>query len=147
MKKFQRISLLLVLALALKAHAQPADFVKISGSVVDKQGHPVADASVDCYLFPNQGLAMAMPDVESKQHTTTGSTGAFSFSVPGGAAAVIASKSGFAPAWKTFSSTPDHPLEPLVLAKPPANYSPRELPMMAAFASRISHPAVRPTSR
>lgn len=118
MKIFQRISLLLVLALALKARAQTSDPVNISGSVVDKQGRPVADASVDYYEFPTRGMAMSMPDFESKQHTTTDGAGAFSFSVHSGAATVVASKSGFAPAWKTFQSTPDRPLDPLTLSTP-----------------------------
>ena len=109
---------LLAFALTFNAHAQTTDLVKISGSVVDKQGHPVADAAVDYYQFPNRGLAMAMPDVESKQHTTTDSAGAFSLSIPDGAATVVASKSGFAPAWKTFQSAPSHPLDPLVLSTP-----------------------------
>lgn len=112
------ISLLLLVALTFNAHAQTTDLVKISGSVVDKQGHPVTDAAVDCYRFPNQGLAMAMPDVESKQHTTTDGAGAFSLSIPSGAATVVASKSGLAPAWKSFQSAPDHPLDPLVLSTP-----------------------------
>jgi protocatechuate 3,4-dioxygenase beta subunit len=118
MKIIQRISPLLVLAVALNARCQTADLVKISGSVVDKEGHPVTDASVDYYEFPTRGIAMQMPDFKSKQHTTTDSAGAFSFSVPSGAATVVASKSGLAPAWKTFQSTPDRSLDPLVLSMP-----------------------------
>lgn len=118
MKIFQKIPRLLVVALALNAHTQAADLVKISGFVVDKQGHPVADAGVDYYGFPNQGIAVAIPDVQSKQHTTTDSAGAFSFSVPSAAATVVATKSGFAPAWRTFQSAPDRSLDPLILSTP-----------------------------
>lgn len=112
------ILLMLILALTLSLPTRAADLAKISGTVVDKNGKPVSDASVDYYEFPNYGLMMNIPGTESKLHTTTDSAGAFSFSVPRAAANIVATKSGFAPAWKTIQSTPDTPLDPLVLTTP-----------------------------
>ena len=52
MKTFQKFSLLLALALTFNLRAATNDVAKFSGTVVDAQGNPVADATVDLLSIP-----------------------------------------------------------------------------------------------
>lgn len=116
MKTFQKIPLLVAALFALRLCAD--DTVKFSGTVVDAQGKPVADAAVDYYRFPNSRMTVTIPEPETKLHTTTDNAGAYAFSVKPGPAAVVAHKAGLAPAWRNFESTPAAPIEALTLTSP-----------------------------
>lgn len=114
MKTFRTISLLLAALFPLSLCA--AETVKVSGTVVDAQGKPVAGAEVDYYQFPNNPFMMAPPEVEASQRATTDNTGAYTLSVSPGPANIVASKAGLAPAWKTLQSTPTAPIQPMALS-------------------------------
>jgi protocatechuate 3,4-dioxygenase beta subunit len=115
MKIFQKLTVLLLLALTFHLQAAPNDVAKFSGTVVDEQGKPVAGVSVDCYHFPTR-TGVGLPDLQSRQHTATDGKGAFQFSVPSGAVTVVVKKAGHASGWKTWESTPKGTIDPLVLA-------------------------------
>ena len=78
MKTFQKISLLLALALAFNLRAAADDAAKFSGTVVDALGNPVTGAAVDFYQYPSR-MGFGPFDMEAKQHTTTDGQGAFEF--------------------------------------------------------------------
>ena len=115
MKSLRKIILVLVAALAMNLRA--ADLMKLSGSVVDAQGKPVADAEVDCYQFSALS-GSDLPDAETFQHAASDNSGAFNLSVPKSVVMLVAKKSGFAPTWKILQTIPDKPLEALVLTTP-----------------------------
>jgi hypothetical protein len=54
MKRFQKFSLLLALALAFSLQAATNDAAKFTGTVVDAQGNPVAGATVKLYQNPSR---------------------------------------------------------------------------------------------
>jgi protocatechuate 3,4-dioxygenase beta subunit len=105
MKTFQKIFLLLALALAFQLRAAAADATKISGTVVDAQGVPVAGATVDCYQYAVR-IAVGSPDMEAKQHATTDAQGAFELLGFNGMGVVLVKKAGFPPAWRSWDAAP-----------------------------------------
>jgi len=106
MKTFQKFSLLLALALAFNLRAATNDFAKFSGTVVDAQGNPVAAATVVCYQYPSR-TGFGPTEMEAKQHATTDSQGAFEF--PTFMGVVLVTKTGLAPAWRTWNAAPEEP--------------------------------------
>ena len=108
----------LVFALtATLALNDPAQSVKYSGRVVDGEGRPVADATVDSYQYSATPIN-AVSDPELKQHAATDSKGVFEFSSPQVSTVLIARKAGLAFAWKQFIPPPGELPDPLVLAAP-----------------------------
>ena len=105
MKTFQKFPLLLALALTFNLRAATNDVAKVSGTIVDPQGNPVAGASVDCYQYPVHTSSGPM-DMEAKQHVTTDNQGAFEFPMFHGMGLVLVKKTGLAPSWMTWYSAP-----------------------------------------
>src|ERR1700743_1049948 len=103
MKLFHQLTLWLIAALALQSRADTTTTIKISGTVVDGKGSPVAGAGVDYYHFPAP-RAVGLPDLEAKQHAITDDKGAFAFSVSDGAATVVVKKAGLGSGWQTWQA-------------------------------------------
>jgi hypothetical protein len=102
---------------AVAADAGPAS--QLSGTVVDEQGRPVADATVDCYHYPARpGYLDGEPELE--QRAVTDSNGAFTISSSAGKTLVVVRKAGLATGWKTWNPFLGDSSEPLVLTAPTA---------------------------
>ncbi len=108
MKTFQKISLLLALALALNLRAAANEAAKFSGTVVDARGNPVAGATVDCYQYPSR-MGFGPFEMGAKQHATTDGRGVFEFPMFNGMGLVLVKKAGFAPVWRTWYAAPAEP--------------------------------------
>ncbi len=117
MRIFQKIVFLLTAAWCAHAHGETNDLAKFSGTVVDLEGKPVADAVVECFHFPNR-VVVGMPEIESKLFKASDTNGAYEFSVPPGAVIVGVKKTGFGSVWKTWPSAPKGEVEPLRLRPP-----------------------------
>jgi uncharacterized GH25 family protein len=115
MRIFQKIIVLLMAALPFHLCAVTNDLANFSGTVVDSQGKPVADAVVECFHFPNR-VIVGMPEIESKQFKASDTNGAYEFSVPSGAVIVTAKKAGYGSGWRTWQAAPTGMVVPLVLA-------------------------------
>ncbi|MGD0411793.1 MAG: hypothetical protein ABSC18_08800 [Verrucomicrobiota bacterium] len=98
----------------------PGATSQVSAAVVDAQGRPVADASVECYHYqvPSGLAATIAEEPELCQRTVTDATGAFSFSFAPGTTLALVKKAGLAPAWKIWASTLADSSDPLVLGPP-----------------------------
>ncbi len=108
MKIFRNFLLWPALAFAFTLRAATNDVPHISGTVVDAQGNPVANASVDFYQYPtrpNFGAA----DMQLTQQTTTDSQGAFAFPAFNGMGFVVVTEPGLPPAWRTWYAAPQDP--------------------------------------
>ncbi len=108
MKTFQEFSLLLALALTFNLRAATNDVPQVSGTVVDAQGNPVTNASVDFYQYPTRP-SFGAADMQLTQQTTTDGQGAFAFPAFNGIGFVVATKPGLPPAWRMWYSAPDEP--------------------------------------
>jgi protocatechuate 3,4-dioxygenase beta subunit len=108
MKTFQKISLLLALALAFNLRAATNDNARFSGTVVDAQGNPVAGATVVCYQYPSR-TSFGRVEMEAKQRATTDGRGAFEFPAFHGEAVVLVTKDGIAPGWRVWYNAPEEP--------------------------------------
>jgi len=105
MKTFLKFLLLLALALPFPLRASTNDVATLSGTVVDAQGNPVTDATVVGYQYASRAGFGPM-EMEAKQHATTDRQGAFEFPAFRGMGVVLVTKTGSAPAWRTWYSTP-----------------------------------------
>ena len=96
-------SLALSAMLALGSHAEtsaPRAF-RLTGVVVDAEGHPVTGALVEQY--ESSGLPFPGSDSELKQRFTTGADGTFEFALSRVPTQVIARKTGMPPAWNYYA--------------------------------------------
>src|SRR5689334_16228030 len=71
-----------------------------TGKVIDAKGAPVAEATVDCYEYPVRILGPS--EMEVKQHATSDSKGAFTFSPTESPIVIVAKKAGMAVGWKVW---------------------------------------------
>src|ERR1035437_10097915 len=118
MKMLQKWLTIAGVMLACNAPAADAGpSVTYSGTVVNAQGQPVANAEVDFYQYPAQ-INFGRLDLISKQHVVTDGKGAFLFSSPQAGTVAVVKKAGFAPAWKTWNTAPESTSETLVLVAP-----------------------------
>ncbi|HEY1661794.1 MAG TPA: carboxypeptidase regulatory-like domain-containing protein [Verrucomicrobiae bacterium] len=101
MKTFQKFLLSLLLGLSLNVRAATNDAAQFSGTVVDAQGNPVANAAVDCYQYSSR-INFGSVDMEVKQHATTDGQGVFAFPAFHGTSLVVVTKQGIAPTWRTW---------------------------------------------
>ena len=108
MNTFQNFFLLLALALTFNLGAATNDVPQVSGTVVDAQGNPVANASVDFYQYPTRP-SFGAADMQLTQQTTTDGQGAFSFAAFNGMGSVVVTKPGIPPAWRTWYAAPLDP--------------------------------------
>jgi protocatechuate 3,4-dioxygenase beta subunit len=69
--------------------------LKLSGTVTDAAGNPLAGATVEYW-----GYADPLNQLQMKEQLTTHADGAFAFQVTRGAGYLLARKTGLAPAWK-----------------------------------------------
>jgi protocatechuate 3,4-dioxygenase beta subunit len=116
MKTFQKYFLLLAVALTFNLRAATNDVAVFSGTVVDAQGNPVADATVDCYQYPSRTGSGPL-EMELKQHATTDGQGAFEFPAFYGQAVVLVTKAGLAPGWQTWNAgAPEEPQKIILIA-------------------------------
>src|SRR6185437_14039421 len=113
MKTFRTILLVVAAVVAFRLQAAPGAMVKYSGTVVDANGKPVADASVGYYRF-----AQLRQEAESKGQTTSRENGTFEFSAPDSEVIVVVKKTGFAYVWKTLQSGSTGDAGSLVLETP-----------------------------
>lgn len=117
MKKMKKIRQLLLpaavialLCVSAPARAQglwEADTItnRLSGTVTDSAGNPIADAKVE-YWHYEEGIMNSFQQESlptNKQTVATGADGVFSFGGPSGPGLVLAQKPGFAPAWRGLS--------------------------------------------
>ena len=122
MKTFWKFSQLLALTLAFSFNfhmcAAPSEAVKLSGTVVDGAGSPVAGATVAGYQYPTRPGA-GMLDLEGGQKSVTDGQGAFELKTFQGQGIVLVTKAGFAPVWRTaFAASPE--TQKIVLTAPSA---------------------------
>jgi protocatechuate 3,4-dioxygenase beta subunit len=117
MKTFQKFILLLAVALTFNLRAATNDVAKFSGTVVDSQGNPVADAAVDCYQYPSRTVSGPLK-MEVQQHVTTDDRGAFEFSAFQGQAVVLVRKAGLAPGWQSWYAGAPEEAQKIILIAP-----------------------------
>ncbi len=115
MNTFQKFTLLLALALAFNVRAATNDVPQFSGTVVDAQGNPVANAAVDFYQYPLR-VNSGPTDMELKQLATTDSHGAFAFPSFQGMGMVLVTKAGAAPTWRTWYTSSPQDSQKIVLS-------------------------------
>lgn len=117
MRMIRKIILLLMAGVPALLCAATNDLATFSGTVVDLQGKPVADAVVECFHFPTHVVA-GMSEIESKQFQASDTNGGYEFSVPAGAVTVTVKKTGFGSVWKTWQSAPSGIVERLMFRPP-----------------------------
>ena len=120
MRIFRKIGFLAALGIAaacVHLQGQTNELAKFSGTVVDLQGVPVADAVVECFHIPTHAVA-GMPEIESKQFQASDTKGEYQYSVPVGAVIVAAKKPGFVSVCKTWPSAPSGTVQPLMFRPP-----------------------------
>ena len=105
MKRLQKWVLLTAVALAWHTSADAGGAAApYTGKVVDNQGHPVADAAVECYRSSatNGAGVSAAPDFALPEHVVTDSQGGFTLPAGEGTAIAVVKKEGLAAGWKVF---------------------------------------------
>jgi hypothetical protein len=85
----------------LGAQASDSAPTKLSGTVTDGAGRPVAGATVE--YWSSTGIAYLPSDLELKKQAVTGTDGAYEFAVPRDTGFVVARKPGLAPAWQMLN--------------------------------------------
>ncbi|HEY3762455.1 MAG TPA: carboxypeptidase regulatory-like domain-containing protein [Verrucomicrobiae bacterium] len=116
MKAFHKFLILLALGLALNLRADTNNVAQFSGTVVDAQGNPVANANVDCYQYSSRN-SVGRANLEKKQHATTDANGSFAFPAFQAYGLVLVTKAGVAPTWRTWYSAPQDS-QKIVLSTP-----------------------------
>ena len=112
------LTIAVALTFAANAETNPPPTFRLSGTVVDAEGRPVTDAVVESYQRVGD-ISLGRGDMELKQRVTTGTNGAFEFSLPRAATVLLARKPGVAPAWKEYwNPTKDVSEERLVVTAP-----------------------------
>lgn len=104
MKIFQVCVVLLGAAFSFTALAQNPPPSPIKGTVVDVDGRPVPEATVQQYRYDMTRAAIGRVEMEGGPKVTTSATGQFEFAAPAtvqgtGPALLIARKTGLAPGW------------------------------------------------
>jgi protocatechuate 3,4-dioxygenase beta subunit/5-hydroxyisourate hydrolase-like protein (transthyretin family) len=83
-----------------QTNAQQTSALKLSGTVADAAGSPVAGAAVEYWSY---GGNFSQPGaMEMEKQITVGADGAFEFQVPSNTGFLVARKPGLAPAWKSL---------------------------------------------
>ena len=72
--------------------------VKLSGTVADSAGQPIAGATVECWHYEGNFLSTGEMEVETQ--TNTAADGSFELHVAPGTDVLLARKAGLAPAWR-----------------------------------------------
>ena len=119
MKRLQKWAWLTAFALACHSSAGAGGAVaSYTGKVVDSQGHPAADAAVDCYLSFATNGASTTPEFGLQEHAVTDSEGRFTVPAGEGTAIAVVKKEGLAAGWKIFGPGGGPAGEAVVLTTP-----------------------------
>lgn len=101
MKNYLLMSGCMAAALWFAQAGFSAETIRLSGTVVDAAGKPVAGAAVEC-IANDRSRPFEPAAEETSQSLTTGADGAFEFKMPRAAITVLARKAGFGPAWNQY---------------------------------------------